>query len=57
MHSEFDQRSFHDLSDRILKSILKFLILNVTIQQVSPLPFITQTQERFVGGVGLLAGE
>lgn len=48
MHSEFDQRSFHDLSDRILKSILKFLILNVTIQQVSPLPFITQTQERFV---------
>lgn len=57
MHSEFDQRSFHDFSDRILKSILKFLILNVTIQQVSPLPFITQTQERFVGGVGLLAGE
>lgn len=57
MHSEFDQRSFHDFSDRILKSVFKFLILNVTIQQVFPLPFITQTQERFVGGVDLLAGE
>lgn len=57
MHSVFEQSNFHDLSDGILKSVFKFLILNVTLQQVSLLPFITQTGEQFVGRVDLLAGK